>query len=220
MQRLNILVGGPTELWPQELIDKQIPGDWLGVDRGAIRLLEHGITPLIAIGDFDSINNDEKNLINQQLRDIRIARPEKDDTDTQLALTIAMDEFDAQEIYIYGATGGRIDHFLANVWTVTESRFRNIVERVHMIDNGNSLRFYLPGEHAIVREAGKKYLAFMNLTPVTNLTLIDELYPLTNWSSVAPKAWTSNEFTADVNHFKFESGIMLVIQCRDIQKIF
>lgn len=60
----------------------------------------------------------------------------------------------------------------------------------------------------------------MNLTPVTNLTLIDELYPLTNWSSVAPKAWTSNEFTSAVNHFKFDTGIMLVMQCRDVQKIF
>ncbi|CAH0418166.1 thiamine diphosphokinase [Periweissella ghanensis] len=220
MQRLNILVGGPTDLWPEALVAGEIPGDWLGVDRGAIRLLEHGITPLVAIGDFDSISKDEKNTVAQQLRDIRVAQPEKDDTDTQLALTIAMTEFAAEEIYVYGATGGRIDHFLANVWTVTEARFAPIVERVRMIDNGNSLRFYLPGEHAITKEVDKKYLAFMNLTPVTNLTLIDELYPLTNWSSVAPKAWTSNEFTSAVNHFKFDTGIMLVMQCRDVQKIF
>lgn len=220
MQRLNILVGGPIDLWPQELIEGNIPGEWLGVDRGALRLMEHGIKPLVAIGDFDSISGDEKALVAKQLADIRVARPEKDDTDTQLALTIAMDEFDATEIFVYGATGGRIDHFLANVWTVTEPRFATIVERVRMVDNGNTLRFYLPGEHAIIKEAGKKYLAFMNLTPVENLTLIDELYPLTNWSSVAPKAWTSNEFTSDVNHFKFDSGIMLVMQCQDVQKIF
>lgn len=217
MERLNILVGGPVELWPKEIIEHDISGPWLGVDRGALRLLEHGITPLVAIGDFDSINKNEKHTVNSQMADIRTAQPEKDDTDTQLALSIAMSEFDPAEIYLYGATGGRLDHFLANIWTITEPRFATIVERLRIIDNGNSVRFYLPGEHAISKEADKKYLAFMNLTPVKNLTLIDEKYPLINWSSVAPKAWTSNEFNGTINHFKFDEGIMAVIQARDTQ---
>lgn len=216
MKRLNILVGGPTELVPPTLTTGSIPGEWLGVDRGALRLLTYGIKPIVAIGDFDSIDEAEEQIV-KQLQDIRTARPEKDDTDTQLALTIAMDEFNPEEIYLYGATGGRIDHFLANVWTITEPRFASIINRLRIVDKDNSIRFYQPGEYAIQKEADKKYLAFMNLTPVKNLTLIDEKYPLLNWSSVAPKAWTSNEFEGDINHFKFDEGIVAVMQVRDAQ---
>lgn len=217
MERLNILVGGPEKLWPEELQEMKISGPWLGVDRGALRLLNLGVKPLVAIGDFDSINQVEQKTVNYQLNDIRVAQPEKDDTDTQLALTIAMQEFNPEEIYLYGATGGRIDHFLANMWMITEPRYATIVERLRIIDRGNSVRFYLPGEHELQKEADKKYLAFVNLTPVKNLTLIDEKYPLYNWSSDIPRSWASNEFSGNVNRFKFDAGIIAVIQARDLQ---
>lgn len=216
MNRLNILVGGPIDLWPKELVENKISGDWIGVDRGVVHLLSLGIKPKIAIGDFDSINNSEKKNVKANLKDIRTANSKKDDTDTQLALQIAMDEFDAKEIYVYGATGGRVDHFLSNLWTITEPRFKSIIQKVKIVDNDNIISFYLPGEHTIVKENDKKYLGFINLTPVENLTLIDEKYKLTNWSSSIPKSWSSNEFEGEINHFKFDSGIIAVIQTKDV----
>ena len=79
----------------------------------------------------------------------------------------------------------------------------------------NVVSYYLPGNYTISRLPHKKYLAFVNLTPVRGLTLKDEKYPLQNWSSQIPFSWTSNEFTAKENHFSFESGIVSVIQCSD-----
>ena len=55
----------------------------------------------------------------------------------------------------------------------------------------------------------------MPLTPVTGLTLIDEKYKLTNWQG-NPFSFSSNEFDGDVNHFSFESGMVAVIESRDL----
>ena len=33
--------------------------DWIGVDRGTIELIKHDIKPVAAIGDFDSVSDEE-----------------------------------------------------------------------------------------------------------------------------------------------------------------
>ena len=55
-----VLLGGPKEEWPADLKEQlkqaQAKGDLLiGVDRGALLLLELGFKPDLAIGDFDSL---------------------------------------------------------------------------------------------------------------------------------------------------------------------
>lgn len=34
--------------------------DWIGVDYGALMLIEHNIRPIAVFGDFDSIDEDER----------------------------------------------------------------------------------------------------------------------------------------------------------------
>lgn len=215
--KLNLLVGGPQELWPQSLLDHQIQGDWIGIDRGNLRLIKLGIDPLVAIGDFDSMSDDELTIVKEHVTDIRQSIPEKDDTDTQLGLLVALNEFQADQIDIYGATGGRIDHFLANLWLVLEPRFRKNAAKIRMIDRQNTISFYLPGNYQVTKEVDKKYLAFVPLTPVTNLTLNDEKYRLTNFNANRPISFASNEFVGETGHFSFDSGIVCVIQSRDWQ---
>ena len=48
--RVNVLVGGPLEMVPTELILQRKDEKWIGVDRGALRLLRWGIKPVLAIG--------------------------------------------------------------------------------------------------------------------------------------------------------------------------
>ena len=40
MQKINLLVGGPKTEWPTELVNGKIKGPFIGVDRGALKLLE------------------------------------------------------------------------------------------------------------------------------------------------------------------------------------
>ncbi|MDE6796931.1 MAG: thiamine diphosphokinase [Ruminococcus sp.] len=78
-------------------------------DSGIIHAEKLGITPDIITGDFDSYNGEIP-----VCREIFRSVPEKDDTDTMLALKLAL-ERGADNIRLYGATGGRFDHTFANV---------------------------------------------------------------------------------------------------------
>lgn len=215
--KLNLLVGGPQELWPESLLNNQVTGDWIGIDRGTLSLIKLGIDPLVAIGDFDSMSMEELDLVKNHVTDIRQSIPEKDDTDTQLGLVVALNEFNADYIDIYGATGGRIDHFLANLWLVLEPRFHKNASKIRMIDRQNTINFYLPGNYQITKEPDKKYLAFIPLTPVSGLTLRDEKYRLTNFNANRPMSFASNEFVGNTGHFSFDSGVVCVIQSKDWQ---
>lgn len=214
-EKVNILVGGPTDQWPSQLKQGQMAGSWIGIDRGAIRLLQLGITPQIAAGDFDSISTDEFAKLQQQVKNIQRFPPEKDLTDTQIGVSIALDQLQAAEIDIYGATGGRIDHLLANLFLVLDPKFRRFAHQIRFIDRQNTISFFLPGEYEIIKESDKRYLAFVNLTPVKGLTLSDEKYHLDNFDCDYPVSWASNEFIGAKNHFSFISGVVAVIQSKD-----
>ncbi|HIY93164.1 MAG TPA: thiamine diphosphokinase, partial [Candidatus Companilactobacillus pullicola] len=71
MKRVNILLGGPKSEYPDELTKsiKAISGPWVGADRGSLYLLEQGIIPDIAIGDFDSISKKEQRLLKENIHD-------------------------------------------------------------------------------------------------------------------------------------------------------
>lgn len=215
MKHLNLLVGGPTSEWPDQLAAGKVSGDWIGVDRGTLRLLKMGITPLVAIGDFDSLSADELSLVKRAVTDIRQAIPEKDETDTELAITVALEEYQSDRLDIYGATGGRLDHFLANLWLVLKPRYREFAPQIRFIDRGNTITFYLPGEYELQKEADKKYLAFVPLEKVDHLKLLDEKYRLVDENVPYPISYASNEFVGETGHFSFTSGLLAVIQSRD-----
>lgn len=215
VKKLNVLVGGPTQQWPDTLKSGQIEGPWIGVDRGAIRLLQLGIKPEIAVGDFDSTAQEELARVKEQVIHIETFPPEKDLTDTQIGVITAIRYFEFEQLTIYGATGGRMDHLLANIFLPLELRFRPYVTKIKLIDRQNTITYYQPGMHEIKKESNKKYLAFVTLTKVDGLTLFDEKYPLDDYSSSHPTSWASNEFNGNLNHFKFDSGIVAVIQSRD-----
>lgn len=81
-------------------------------DRGYEHALKLGLKPDIIVGDFDSYDGELPDNI-----DIRHCIPEKDDTDTLLAVKIAISQ-GTDHITIYGALGGRFDHALANLQTL------------------------------------------------------------------------------------------------------
>ncbi|WP_334332968.1 MULTISPECIES: thiamine diphosphokinase [unclassified Companilactobacillus] len=216
MKRVNILLGGPKTEYPQELSSiKAIPGPWIGADRGSLYLLEQGIIPEIAIGDFDSISKKEQKLLKENVPDFKKYPPEKDDTDSELCLLAARDKFDAQEYYVYGATGGRIDHFLVNLFLPFDPRFLDFYDKLYYKSKTNTIRFFRPGHYTIYHENGMKYVAFVNLGPVTHLKLKDAKYKLSDFSAGHPVSWASNEFLGETIDFEFQSGIVAVIQSKD-----
>ena len=73
-------------------------------------MIESGIMPQFAVGDFDSITKEEKDYLAEKLA-INPYHSEKDDTDLALGIDQAIHS-GYSEICVYGATGGRLDHFM------------------------------------------------------------------------------------------------------------
>lgn len=215
MVRVNILIGGPSDQIPADW--KNVTGIWIGVDRGSLRLVKAGIRPSISLGDFDSIDEEDFQLVQKYSQKVLRVNEHKDDTDTELALKLVQENFsEAEEVVIYGATGGRMDHLLSNIFAVLQPRFEDLIEKVTLIDRQNLITFYRAGDHVIRKQKGYKYLGFILLTAVTDLNLVDEKYTLDNYSCAYPRAFGSNEFIGDEAHFNFSGGVIAAIQSRDL----
>ena len=216
MQQVNVLVGGPAEFLPEEVFTRA--GQWLGVDRGAVVLAQHQCRMVAAIGDFDTAGRMgwAVDQVTPWATALVQAPPEKDDTDTELALRWLATNMPQAAITVYGATGGRLDHLLANLLFPLRPEFRQLAPRVTLVDKQNVVRFYLPGTYELVPESQMDYLAVVPLMPVVGLTLRGLKYPLTGAHYATARALVSNEFSAPTAQLSFTQGIVSVIQSRDL----
>nr|WP_034987426.1 thiamine diphosphokinase [Liquorilactobacillus sucicola] len=214
--KINLMVGGPSSEWPEGLFEKHSKEIlWVGADRGAFHLVKRGIRPAFVIGDFDSASSEEKKLIRNAESEMITAKPEKDDTDTELAIKEIIQRYKPCEINIFGATGGRLDHLLANLFFVLRAPFYEYLQKIFIYDKYNTVSFFKPGEHQIKKENDKQYLAFVTLTPVEELTLKDEKYRLNKKDFSVPISLASNEFEGETADFSFKTGVVCVIQSKD-----
>lgn len=84
----------------------------IAADAGYQALKKLGVTPHITVGDFDSLENipTDTEIIKHPIR--------KNDTDTLLAVKIGLDK-GYKRFCLYGCAGGRLDHTLANLQTLS-----------------------------------------------------------------------------------------------------
>lgn len=212
-----IVAGSDPDLWP-DITTYPIDTKWIGVDRGTYYLWQKGIQPTLGVGDFDSLSKSELSQMEQVVPNMHYAKPEKDDTDTQLALALALEKYPTDRVQLIGTTGGRLDHFLSNLWLPLEPRFQPYLSQISLADKQNTIYYYQPGSYQVEKEIDKKYLAFICLTPVKDLTIQDAKYTLTRYITDYPISFASNEFVGEKVHFSFSSGFVAVIQSKDNKK--
>ncbi|WP_198434466.1 thiamine diphosphokinase [Aerococcus sanguinicola] len=189
----------------------------LGVDKGARRLLEAGLPLDLALGDFDSVTAEEKAWICSEAKEVVDLPAMKDATDLEEALDYLIKMNWQGTIRCLGFLGGRLDHTLSVVWLGSLDRYRALLEDLTFEDPYNSLGFLLPGAPQVDRQSDKKYLSFIGLGPVADLTLNQVVYTLDKYQMTTPRAFISNEFLPDASTMtlSFSSGRLLVIQSRD-----
>lgn len=211
--KILLVAGGDPNHWPafSNNFDKII-----GIDRGNLFLLRQGIIPDLAIGDFDSLNEAEKKEVFSQVKETQTSPAEKDDTDTQLALVRTFECYPEAEITLIGATGGRLDHLLANLWLGLEPRFELFLTQIKIADKGNIVSYIASGNHTIKKIPTMKYLAFCCLTPVKQLTLKNVKYELSAVDFLQPTSLASNEFLTGDAEVNFSDGLIAVIQSKDV----
>lgn len=187
----------------------------LAVDGGLRLCHDAGILPTHLVGDFDTV---EAPLLEQyaSLPGICVIRhkQEKDATDTELAMELAI-ELHAAQIHILGGTGSRIDHSLANIYTLLHAHRKQIP--CAMYDACNKLSL-LEGERIISRD--EQYGDYVSLLPVTEtvkgITLEGFKYPLQEAVlSIGSSLGISNEIAAPRATIRCRQGILLVVESRD-----
>ncbi|MBP2056936.1 thiamine pyrophosphokinase [Lactobacillus colini] len=217
------LLGGPSEQWPENIEqifrDAKIAGHLiLASDRGTLFLKRWDILPDVAVGDFDSLKKDEKLILND-IPDVRYSQPIKNYTDSEQLFLTALADYHVDNLFIYGATGGRLDHFFVNIFTFLRPELCRFVNQVELVDKQNVFKFYSPGKYLIKYRSGYKYIGFGNLEKTIDFSILDARYELNNFSSEYPNFFSSNEF---INHkdfeIKFKAGIILAIYSKDINR--
>lgn len=123
MRNIMALIISGGELEEEFLLEfiknKQI--DYIiAVDRGLEVLDKIHLEPNYIIGDFDSVNRDILKKDKYSKTQIIKLNPEKDYSDTHMALKLALD-LNSEIVYIIGAMGKRIDHALANIHILKEA---------------------------------------------------------------------------------------------------
>ena len=187
---------------------------FIGVDRGSLFLIEQGICPDLAVGDFDSVSEKELALICSQSKEVLQAQPEKDDTDLELAVKAVFARSPQAQVMIFGAFGGRLDHTLANIFLPSNPEITPYMQQIRLCNAQNELRYCPQGRHEIKPVAGMNYLAFM---PVDDgrLTIEGAKYPLNESNYFFKKVYASNEFIDEPVFLECQSDYVIVIYSKD-----
>lgn len=187
----------------------------IAVDKGLEALYKLKIVPNHIVGDLDSV--DAKILedyANNPNIEIHKYVPEKDYTDTDIALNLAI-QLHSSSITIIGAIGTRIDHTLANIHILTSALESNIPCQIINVNN----KIYLIDKQ-ITLEKSKTYGKYISLIPLTSsvqgLTLNGFKYPLEDYTlTIGKSLGISNEIIQDYATIDLKDGILIVIESKD-----
>ena len=177
-------------------------------DKGLEVLDKCNVKPNYIIGDFDSLNKEIlKKYVNDNKIKIIKLNPEKDYTDTHMALKLAI-EINSTNITIIGGVGTRIDHTLANIHILKESLDNNIECKIE--DNKNKIQLI---NRKTILELDENY-RYISLIPLTTMakgvTLTGFKYPLSNATLEAGHSiGVSNEQIEKRAEINLKEGILI-----------
>jgi thiamine pyrophosphokinase len=166
------------------------------------------VDPEVVIGDMDSLDPETaEDLVRRGTR-ISGYPPEKDETDTQLALQYAL-SLEPEEIRIFGAMGGRIDHTLANLSILKIALDQGVPTR--LVDEWCEI-LMIRDSCVLEGEAGQTVSLFPFSSAVTGITLRGFAYPLENNAMEIGRPYgISNVLTDQRGFISLADGILLVI---------
>lgn len=186
----------------------------IAADRGLLAADLRDIRPDYIVGDFDSVPSGLLEKYKQMSTPVRTFPTEKDKTDTQIALELAL-MHNPSVIDIAGGTGSRLDHVLANINLLLLPMQLGI--KACILDSNN--RIYL-SDKSFTIDRSSQYGRFVSLLPftpeVTGLSLKGFKYPLNKITMTAGSSLgISNEIIEDKAYVEFISGILITAETRD-----
>lgn len=187
------------------------PGALIACADGGLRHARAlGLHPDFMISDCDSMEEIEGTEV------IRL-KPEKDDTDTQGCLREVFRR-GCTEATLVCATGGRIDHMLANLSLLEEAR--GMGGRLTILDRQNRIVLHEGGRQKFKSLPEYQYVSLVPLDAALHGVTMENLkYPLTEATVTrAGMVTISNEAEAEEFTIEVREGRAMVIFSRDWKK--
>ena len=211
-----IITGGTIQkAFANEYIKKLKPDYVIAADAGMEFLYDNNRIPNCIVGDFDSVDAEILAYFHSKPEIIwKVFCPEKDETDTELAIMTAL-EHGSTEIHILGGTGTRLDHVIGNIQLLFKALERGV--QCFIVDVNNRIRL-IDGKTIIrKKEQYGKYVSILPLTSfVHDITLKGFKYPLYKATLQSDNTLgISNEIVDDKAEINFEEGIAILIESRD-----
>ncbi len=202
------------KLLKAELLNKE---NYIICDDGGIRhLYKAGIMPDMWIGDFDSAKNVDfsdfnfESFYKKAEKECKIIKlnPIKDETDFEYTARFIRENTSIKYVKIFGATGGRIDHTLSNIFTLKTFLDYGIVAEIY--DSHNIIKMF-KGEIE-VKKCDYKYLSIIPLSINNRISLKGVKYEI---SGECLNPYTSrgisNEITEDIAYIKSDAETILIL---------
>lgn len=218
-----IISGGKNDIkFAEEYLKSQEFDTIVCADSGLNVAYELGLKVDCFMGDFDSVGSDILKLYMEKKVEISkdavfVKYPaKKDAADTELVLDYVL-ENDPESIIIIGATGGRIDHLLANIGILKKALEKGI--DAYIIDRYNKLCLIDKDTKIKKDNIWNKYISFYPYTEkVKNLRLSGLKYELSGEDiKIGSSRTISNEFRDEVMEAEvtLDDGILIVVWSKD-----
>ncbi|PKM50660.1 MAG: thiamine diphosphokinase [Firmicutes bacterium HGW-Firmicutes-7] len=182
-------------------------------DSGADALYNAGILPNVLLGDFDSVDENVFNsFVDQGIKTVRFSS-EKDLTDTQIAIKYAIKQ-GSQKIIIFGATGLRLDHTLANIYMLEKFIYH---AHLKIVDMNNSLELICDEGIHIYHKKEYKYISLIPISKkVFGVTTEGLKYKLQGATLSRNSSFgVSNEIINEQGSIAIKKGLLAIIQSND-----
>lgn len=175
----------------------------IAADGGYLALEKLGIVPDLLVGDFDSIGSVpvHSNIIRHPVV--------KDETDMMLAVRQGL-ELGYRLFYLFGGTGGRLDHTLANIQLLTYLAGQGA--RGYLAGDGRLMTVVRDGTYHFENGHSGILSAFCLSDRAEDVTIRGLKYPLSNavLTNDNPLG-ISNEFLGKEAIFTVKKGIILLM---------
>lgn len=171
-----------------------------------------GITPDYILGDLDSAPKELLSYYKSLNVCFKVFPSKKDETDTEIGIEFAI-SLGATHIDIYGASGNRLDHTLANVHNLMIAVKAGIVAR--MLDEHNCIQ--LIDKSIELTGAPGDIVSLIPLSSVVGSVLTSGLeYPLNKEDlKIGASRGISNVMLSHFAKVTIDSGYLIVIKATD-----
>jgi thiamine pyrophosphokinase len=188
----------------------------IAADGGAEALVALGVQPHVLVGDFDSVSAATRSRVEGDGAEVIALRADKDWTDTEVALRLAV-ERGAERVTVFGALGGpRLDHLLGNILLLTAPWLRGC--DVRLVDARHEI--FLAGGDANIAGKPGDLVSLLSLTPLVEAVETEGLaYPLQGEPLYqGATRGVSNELLEDRARVRHGTGELLIVHYRSTEE--